>query len=502
MIQWKQLQNGSDIRGIALEGVKGENVNLTSTIVSTLAQAFVQWIQQKKKIEKPDIAVGCDSRITGESLKRSFICGLQKENAQAIDCGLSTTPAMFMTTVSPSQPTDGAVMVTASHLPFNRNGLKFFTAEGGLDKQDITTLLDLAQQLWDEEIAFTYETEKVKHVPFLSTYAQELVTYIRQGVNDAEDYAHPLKGMHIIVDAGNGAGGFFASDVLAPLGAETKGSQFLNPDGHFPNHVPNPEDKTAMKSISDAVKRNKADLGIIFDTDVDRSALVDADGAPINRNALVALIASVVLREYPKSTVVTDSVTSEGLTKFIEHELGGIHHRFKRGYKNVINEGIRLNAIGQECHLAIETSGHAALKENYFLDDGAFLIAKLLVEAARLKKQGKTLHHLIEKLNQPAESKEIRFSIHANDFRAYGEQVLSQFPQHLLKMTDWEIVQPNYEGIRVRCLAPEEQGWFLLRLSLHDPVMPLNIESDVVGGVERIEERLMKVVAVFENMKA
>jgi phosphomannomutase len=81
--------------------------------------------------------------------------------------------------------------------------------------------------------------------------------------------------------------------------------------------------------------------------------------------------------------VVTDSVTSDGLTTFIEGKLGGKHHRFKRGYKNVIDEGIRLNTIGEEAHLAIETSGHGALKENHWLDDGAYLMVctlKLLSE--------------------------------------------------------------------------------------------------------------------------
>lgn len=98
-----------------------------------------------------------------------------------------------------------------------------------------------------------------------------------------------MTGRHII-DAGNGAGGFFVERVLQPLGANTSGSQFLDPDGTFPNHVPNPDNKAAMKSIQDAVIANKADLGIIFDTDVDRSAIVDSDGKAFNRNNLIALI--------------------------------------------------------------------------------------------------------------------------------------------------------------------------------------------------------------------
>lgn len=80
------------------------------------------------------------------------------------------------------------------------------------------------------------------------------------------------------------------------MGADTTGSQFLEPDGHFPNHVPNPDNSEAMKSIQTAVLANQADLGIIFDTDVDRSAVVDQSGEVLNRNNLIAVLAAIVLK--------------------------------------------------------------------------------------------------------------------------------------------------------------------------------------------------------------
>ena len=169
-----------------------------------------------------------------------------------------------------------------------------------------------------------------------------------------------------------------------------------------------------MASICDAVLREKADLGIIFDTDVDRAALVDEAGNALNRNELIALISAVILEEHPGSAIVTDSITSSGLKWFIEEHLKGIHHRFKRGYKNVINESIRLNQEGTESWLAIETSGHAALKENHFLDDGAFLVAKLLIQMAKLKRNGRSLGELIAPLPRARESGEFRLKIKAN----------------------------------------------------------------------------------------
>lgn len=496
-MNWKKLQNGSDIRGVALEGVPGEELNLSPEVANVLGKSFVGWLRQQG-FSEPKVAVGVDSRISGPQLKESFMEGLCEAGAGVYDCGMASTPAMFMTTVSANTPVTAGVMITASHLPYNRNGFKFFTRSGGLDKKDITEILKLAEA---NDFLPADTVKPVEALRFIDSYASDLVEYIRKEADVKSNYQQPLKGLKIIVDAGNGAGGFFASKVLIPLGADTRGSQFLDPDGHFPNHVPNPEDSQAMQSICDAVVREKADLGIIFDTDVDRSAIVDARGNPVNRNALIALISAVVLTEHPGSTIVTDSITSEGLTAFIVNDLQGKHHRFQRGYKNVINEAVRLNSEGDECWLAIETSGHAALKENYFLDDGAYLVAKLLVEMARLHHRGGQLTDLIANLKHPAESSEIRFSILADNATDYGREVLASLENQVQHVQGWEVVSPNYEGLRVRCTAPEQHGWFLLRLSLHDPVMPLNIESDVPGGVEAILSELRTMLKQFTNLK-
>ena len=180
-----------------------------------------------------------------------------------------------------------------------------------------------------------------------------------------------FRNLQIIVNAGNGSGGFFTWAVLDKLGADTFGSLHLNPDGMFPNHIPNPEDKIAMALTRDAVLKNTADLGIVFDTDVDRSGVVDNKGNPINGDKLIALMSAIVLREHPETTIVTDARTSMALTRFIVNR-GGHHCLYRVGYRNVIDKGVHLNEDGIETHLMMETSGHGALKENHFLDDGLF----------------------------------------------------------------------------------------------------------------------------------
>lgn len=486
---WSQLQNGSDIRGVALEGVEGETVNLTPEIAQTLGMAFGHWLSQTlhKPADQLTIAVGRDSRISGPTLMDAVLSGITHRGSQGYNFGLASTPAMFKSTVTEGFNCDGAIMLTASHLPFNRNGLKFFTAQGGLGKGDISQILSLAAE---HNFTAAAQSGQVTERDFIAVYAAELVDQIRTAVNHPHHYQQPLQDLHIVVDAGNGAGGFYAEQVLKPLGADITGSQFLDPDGTFPNHIPNPENKAAMAAICQAVTQHQADFGIIFDTDVDRAAAVDHLGQDLNRNRLIALISAVVLREYPGSTIVTDSITSDGLTHFIEQELAGVHHRFKRGYKNVINESIRLNQAGQESWLAIETSGHGAMKENYFLDDGAYLISKLLVELAHAKQTGRNITDLITNLQEPQESEEFRIKIQAEDFKAHGQFVIAQLEAFAAQQPNWEIVPHNYEGIRIACNGPAEKGWLLLRLSLHDPVLPLNIESNVTGGLSSISTTL------------
>lgn len=494
---YKNFKSGTDIRGVASEGVEGQNVNLTDDVVKKMAFGFVLWLEKvaDKKASEMTISVGRDSRISGERIANDVIDSFKKAGVKVIYTNLSSTPSMFMTTVDLG--CDGAVQITASHHPFNRNGLKFFTPNGGLEASDIEEILQYAQDDKKPEIT---DNGTVEEMDYMSRYSNHLCDIIKKGVN-AEDYDHPLKGFKIVVDAGNGVGGFYADKVLKVLGADTEGSVYLDPDGMFPNHIPNPEDKTAMESISKAVLDSKADLGVIFDTDVDRGGAVDSFGKEINRNRLVALASAIALEGTDGGTIVTDSVTSSGLKDFIENHLGGKHYRYRRGYKNVIDKGIELNKNGEFCPLAIETSGHAAMKENYFLDDGAYLCTKIIIKMAQLAKENKTIDMMLKDLKEPAESKEIRFKITEEDFRACGEKIIADLEKYAENEPNWIVADDNREGIRVSFDKENGDGWFLLRLSVHDPIMPLNIESDSVGGVEKIYNQFYQFLKTTKGLE-
>ena len=475
---YKKLKSGTDIRGVAVETEKNK-VELTDEAVYDLTVGFANWLCENGVEKGSNIAVGHDSRISAERIKACVIKALCDCGFNVYDCSLASTPAMFMTTVD--LDCAGSVQITASHHPFDRNGLKFFTKNGGLNSEDISKLIELS---CNYEIS-SEEKGSVTATDYMTVYAKRLRDMICREVN-AEDYEKPLKNYKIVVDAGNGVGGFYADEVLSKLGADVTGSQFLNPDGMFPNHAPNPENKEAMISVSKATVENGADLGVIFDTDVDRAGCVDENGNEINRNRLVALAALIALDGNDGGTIVTDSVTSTGLTEFINKNLGGVHYRYKRGYRNVINKQIELNEKGVNCPLAIETSGHAALRENYYLDDGAYLMTKIIIKMAQLGREGKKLDSLICDLKDPLEAIELRPKIIPEDFRAYGESVISELEKFASQKDGWKTADDNREGIRVFLDEEHGNGWFLLRLSVHDPLMPFNAESDSEGGVKQI----------------
>ncbi|MBF0777566.1 phosphomannomutase/phosphoglucomutase [Streptococcus cuniculi] len=487
------LQNGSDIRGIAI-ATDELAVNLTPEAVTKIVRGLVHWLCQDEALVqlhqsgKLTIGIGRDSRLSGPSLVAAFTEEAVRLGVQVIDFGLATTPALFMSTQYAEFACHAGVMVTASHLPYYFNGIKIFSQKGGAEHEDIAFILE-----HDQEMA-TQSGGNVRTADLLTPYAADLVGKIRQANQGSEA---PLQGLHIIVDAGNGAGGFFADKVLQVLGADTTGSQFLDPDGTFPNHIPNPDNKEAMASIQKAVLENAADLGIIFDTDVDRAALVTKSGEILNRNNLIAVLSQIILQEHPGTSIVTNSPTSEHLKRFIE-ELGGKQIRYISGYRNVINKAIETNAAGVDCQLAIETSGHAAFKENYFLDDGTYAAAKILMLLPRLQAEGTSLDDLIAQLKQPVETQEVRFKLEAEDYRALGEQVIADLQAQSIE--GFQFNPENEEGVRFDVTDPYGDGWFLLRMSLHEPLLVLQVENDQPGYILPILKRLSAFCAAYPQV--
>ena len=143
-MDYTKLQNGSDIRGVAMEGIEGQHVNLTEQACRDIGRGFALWLRARLGKDTLRVAVGRDSRLSGPQLALWLMEAMAAEGLQVTDLGMASTPAMFMSTVTEGFAFDASVMITASHLPFNRNGYKFFTKDGGLEKQDIAAILALA----------------------------------------------------------------------------------------------------------------------------------------------------------------------------------------------------------------------------------------------------------------------------------------------------------------------------------------------------------------------
>lgn len=510
MKQYGALQNGSDIRGIAEDTVPGERVNLDEEAVQALATAFLSWLCRttRKKPSQLVLSAGRDSRRSGDRLLGTLLQALAPYGCKLFDAGLSSTPAMFHSTLYPAWDCDGAIMLTASHMPANRNGMKFFTKEGGLDKADIEEIINIASSpsplTGMEKAAYPAE---VLPIDLIGAYSRELRAMIQEGLRAGEPGEcadKPLSGLKIAVDAGNGAGGFYALQVLEPLGADIGSSRYLEPDGSFPHHIPNPENKEAMESIRAAVRESGSDLGLIFDTDVDRVAAIDEKGKAISQNGIVALAAVLIAHDHPGTTVVTDSVTSPALTAFLEG-LGLKHLRYKRGYRNVIGKAQELNRKGVDAELAIETSGHAAYRSNHFLDDGAYLATKIVIRAALLKKERKGISSLIADLKEATEKAEFRLPIEGEHFSETGDAILHAIEQGVLEgqgLSGVEVEAPNYEGVRLRFTAEDIRGWMLIRKSLHEPLMPVNMEAECRGGCRKIAAVLASWLEDFPQADA
>ncbi|KAJ8512176.1 hypothetical protein OPV22_002610 [Ensete ventricosum] len=223
-VDFLKLQNGSDIRGVAVAGVEGEPVNLTEPVAEAIAAAFAEWLLEKKnpnESRRLRVSIGHDSRISAKKLQDAVSRGLAGAGLDVIQYGLASTPAMFNSTLTVDEtlfcPVDGSIMITASHLPYNRNGFKFFTNDGGLGKPDIKDILvrvsNMCVKFSDASVKESIQSANatVKKVDYMAVYTSDLVAAVRKAAGNTEK---PLEGFHIVVDAGNGAGGFFAGFVI------------------------------------------------------------------------------------------------------------------------------------------------------------------------------------------------------------------------------------------------------------------------------------------------
>lgn len=508
-----------DIRGIVSTDAE---VPLMPESAFCIGTAFRKWLGSDEPI-----VVGCDPRTSSDAILAAFCSG-----AGAYDVGLSTTPAMLESLLEPASTTVGAVMVTASHLPPQYNGLKLFSRQlkRGLNKREVAEVMALAIEIGEigTTPVITTRSSIATVDGFMTAYIEKLRAAVRYAA--ADERARPLEGMIICVNPGSGSGGFFATQVLEPLGADTSASVNLEPDGSFPAHMPNPEDDAHVRATIAAVAASAADVGVMLDTDVDRCGLIDgctSPPEPVNRNRLIALCAMDALEaNNGRGVIVTDSVTSKGMPNFISQR-GGSHDRYKMGYRNVIDRAAETTP--EPALLAIETSGHSAWRDNAFVDDGCYTAARLIGRLARERRESGNSIVTIEggkgfsggdatrdpspavggsspmasrlgllellggSLEEPIESIKVKMTV-GGGLGAVpdAEAALCAALGRAAEATGgWAIEAINHDGLRC---AVGDSGWLIIRGSLHEPSVSVQTESDDVGGTARICATLLEFV--------
>lgn len=512
--QLQDASNGFDLRGIYIDETNSSNCNnqipyLTNELAFYIGIGFGEYIRKQvlDNSKEIHIGVGRDPRSSGLVLSNYLCAGLEYacNRIKAYDCGLCTTPSMYIscskellsnlydnTKYSYPWPFDGAISITASHLPSEWNGMKFFTCNHptNIGEEGIQAIIKNVKKLKESNINILNKVKIRKVYPFLTIYSKYLQFTILKLLNSKS--MNPLNGIKICVNAGNGAGGFLAS-TLSELGADVSSSINLEPDGTFPIHIPNPEDKIAMSTTLNQVIETHADIGICLDCDADRVGLIDGISKTIiNRNKLVALVATAAVIQDSslvqeingsKFTIVTDSATSNGITRYIESKLQGNHLRFKKGYRFVIEKGKSIPS----CLVAVECSGHGGWKSNNWVDDGCYTAIRLVTYFIQQHQQNvsiKSLDSLISEYEEPIESREFRIKVINNQRQTIQmiENIVIEKLKFISKnIIDWSIEPINYEGIRIN--FNHKSGWFMLRRSLHEPILSLHIESELPHGI-------------------
>ena len=440
-----------DIRGIVPDEVNED-------MAYKLGRSFAQMLKAKTCV------VGHDIRLTGETLSAAVVRGLREEGTNVIDIGQCGTEMIYFATAH--LQTDGGIMITASHNPANYNGMKL-VREGSRPISADTGLKDIEKMVEENTFPVAEQTGTYTKRSIMQEYIEHLLTYI-----DMTD----LKPLKLVVNPGNGGAGAVVKELAKRLPFIF---HFINeePDGNFPNGVPNPilpqnRDATAL-----AVKKHQADVGIAWDGDFDRCFFFDEKAEFIEGYYLVGLLAQTFLQKNPGSKILYDPRLVWN-TEAIIKENGGIPVRCKSGHA-FIKECMRKEGV----IYGGEMSAHHYFRDFSFCDSG--MLPWLLVTELMCK-TGKKLSELVE-----ARMELFPCSGEINRKVADADVVLAALKE---KYNDGK--QDFLDGISV-----EYANWrFNVRKSNTEPVVRLNVETK--GDKTLMEAKTKEVLAIIGGKEA
>jgi len=418
-----------DIRGIADKELLDPEVELIGRALAT------HLIRQSGRL----LCLGRDCRLSGQRIHDALLKGMLAAGADVFDVGVGPTPLLYYAAVH--FQANGAIMITGSHNPSEYNGLKTVCGSGTLHGDQIQHILKLIQTNDLETGVGT-----VKTVDAATPYVAEV---------SAQFAALPRK-VKVVFDAGNGTAGPTLHRILENLNIEPI-ELFFEMDGRFPNHHPDPTVVSNLAHLQEAVRQNKAELGIAFDGDSDRIGAVDENGDVIYGDMLMLIFGREILTRKPGATFIGEVKCSQIMYDKLA-ELGGNPIMYKTGHSL-----IKAKMKEEHAELAGEMSGHMFFADRYHGFDDALYAACRLIEI--VAKSGKPLSYQMEGIPKLVSTPELR--VDCPDDKKF--QVVEKVA--VIVRQRYQVV--DVDGVR----AIFEHGWGLVRASNTQPVLVMRFEA-------------------------
>ncbi len=403
------------------------------------------------------MAIGRDCRLSSDDYHHFLIKGLNHSGIETIDIGLCATPMLYFSIRNLN--VEGGVMITGSHNPPEFNGFKICIGNDTIYGEKI------------QELRKIMESEQYSTGAAFSTLKDVTAAY--------QDYIFEnvkiTPKIKVVVDAGNGVGGQFALPILRRYGCEVI-PLFCEPDGHFPNHFPDPTVEENLTELIKTVRKQKADLGIAFDGDADRLGVINDEGQIIWGEKLLLLFAREILKEKPNSTIIGEVKCSQILYDDIKKHSGRAI-MWKAGHSL-----IKAKMKEERAVLGGEMSGHLFFADRYFGYDDAIYAAIRLLEI--LSKTGQKISELLADVPQTFATPEIRIDCPDDKKEKVVEKIKKRFENNpgLIEI----------DGVRI----PFEDGWALVRSSNTQPVIVLRFEASSASSLQKIRNEVEKLLII------
>lgn len=446
-----------------IRGIYGDDI--TEILFQNTAIGFINWLkaQTGKKPSEMKITVAVDARLHSPSLKKALINGLTSCSVKVIDLGLAPSPLGYYSEFAIPDVTS-AMIITASHNPSEYNGLKMTFNKMTLDEKQIAQVKEETFKIFSET-PLAGDDSLVEEYDIVPVYIKDMVSR----------FGRVGEGLKVVTDCANATGGVVAPQLYRELGCEVV-ELYTEPDGHFPNHHPNPSVEATLSDLKAKVLEVKADIGIAFDGDSDRIGVVTPDGKALTGDKLLLIYASEMIKkikkEQPSSVpcVVSEVKCSQVLFDTI-NKIGGHAIMCKTGHGYIKSEMRASGAL-----LGGEMSGHTFFKDSYFgYDDAVYAGCRIIEIIAENKKLDSSfkIQSMLSPFDEVTTSDEMRYPCQNN----LKKVVLEEFKEIVAKNPALfgdeikEIV--TLDGMRVVF----DGGFALIRQSNTEPVFTLRFEG-------------------------